>query len=715
MTMQNQQTACRVAAVAAAVAAAFSSGAFAQEVDDMTRLIKPESTVRFGIGSIDVDNARFGQYRGLQDSGVYGIADVDVLRRDDATGTWLKLHGRNLGLDSRELGLTYGPQGNWKVWLDYRELPRQSQYTINTGLQGVGSERLHVQSTGKRDIVPEVKREKLSAGFQKHLSDKWMARVGFSSEEKDGERLFGRGTSAAPAPNRWFNFLTEPIDSTISQWEAILAYNGPRFQIQGGYHGSQYSNHNTRLDVTGGGTGLNLAGAGTLSPIALPPSNDAHQFFIDGGYTFTPTTRASFKVSHTKATQNDAFIGNPPGVVNSASTGNSSGRARLGGHVDTTLGYVSLSSRPLPKLSLIASLRYEDRDDKTPVVRYIDTTATGNHDGRNEVRDYRAEQGKFEANYQLPAGYRVVLAAEHERKERNTSAVRVVSYRERTEEASWRAELRKTMSETLTGAIAYINSDRTGSDFAVNRTFGGGAGRNLIAPIHLADRDREKVRLSLDWVPIESLNLQLIAEDSRDTYGTRAELGLGARKGDSQLYSLDATYHVTDAWTLTGWATHAANTARQATAVAAPEAISLNTAQINALNIWSAALVNTSDAVGLGTNMKVGSKLKVGADFEFSQDRAEYRLARERGTMNLPAIPDIKYRTATFRLFGSYALQKNQGFRLDFVHDRRVIDDWTWETWVYQANTAGADGTTIRQDETQTTNFVGLSYYYKWW
>lgn len=717
MKMRADNTTFRLAALAAAVAAAFSSNVMAEETDEMTRLIKPESSASLGIGSVDKGNARFGMYRGLQDSGVYGLADIDLVQRDDATGTWFKLRGRNLGLDTRELGLVYGPQADWKLTLEYREIPRFSQYTINTGLQGIGSDNLNVQSAGPRDKVLETKREKLALGFQKSIGDNLSARFRFTNEEKDGTRLFARGTSATVGtdPNRWFNFLAEPIDSTITQWEAMLAYADPRFQLQGGYYGSHYSNHNTSLNITGGGAGLNGAGVGALSPIALAPSNEAHQFFVDGGYSFTPTTRASFKVAYTNATQTDTFIGNPAGVLNTPTTGNISGRSNLGGRVETTLAYIGLSSRPMSKLSLLGSLRYEDRDDRTPVVQYISTTPTGNHDGKNETRSFRASQGKFEANYLVANGYRLVAGLDHDVKDRDTSDVRVVSHRDTTEETAWKIELRRAMSETANGSIAYVNSERTGSDFKVNYRLDGNPGRNVIAPIHLADRDREKIRLSADWTPIESLSLQANIEDARDSYSSRSDLGLGVRRGSSMLYALDATYSASEALSFNAWATHAATKSRQATVINAPEAVTLTAEQISTLRLWTAGLINKTDAIGLGTDLKLSEKLELGADFEYSEDRAEYRLREERNATSAASLPDIKYRTATFRIFGRYALRKNAGIRLDVVHDRRVMDDWTWNTWVYNAPTPAGDGTTVGQDRTQTTTFVGLSGYYKWW
>src|SRR5260221_505123 len=102
----------RLTAVAAALLAA--APAWADERDDeIARLVKPDSQVSVGVGSVSNDNTRFGQYNGLAKDRLYLLFDVNVRRRDDATGTWLNITGRNLGLDSRELRLEGSKQGDW--------------------------------------------------------------------------------------------------------------------------------------------------------------------------------------------------------------------------------------------------------------------------------------------------------------------------------------------------------------------------------------------------------------------------------------------------------------------------------------------------------------------------------------------------------------------------------------------------------------------------
>src|SRR5262245_32013525 len=128
----------RLTAMAAAFLAA--GAAWGDERDDeIARLVKPDSEVSIGAGSVSDDNTRFGQYSGLSKDRLYMLFDINMRRRDDATGSWLNITGRNLGLDSRELRLEQSTQGNWGYYVDFSQTPRLSPYTPLTGLTGYDS------------------------------------------------------------------------------------------------------------------------------------------------------------------------------------------------------------------------------------------------------------------------------------------------------------------------------------------------------------------------------------------------------------------------------------------------------------------------------------------------------------------------------------------------------------------------------------------------
>jgi len=88
----------------------------------------------------------------------------DFIKRDEATGTWTNIMGRNLGLDTRELGFSMNRQGDWKVGLDYSELVHREIRTINTGMVGARNTtptvvRLATPGSGS-DLNNEMKRQK---------------------------------------------------------------------------------------------------------------------------------------------------------------------------------------------------------------------------------------------------------------------------------------------------------------------------------------------------------------------------------------------------------------------------------------------------------------------------------------------------------------------------------------------------------------------------
>lgn len=667
--------------------------AFAAE-DKVAALIHPDSRVSAGVFNISEDNQRFGMYNGLTDEGANVFADIDLVRRDDATGTWLRLTGRDIGLPTLELRAEHNRQGDWGYFLEHNRIPRVTPYDVRTGVTGIGTASLTVPvpavagtPTTADETVIETERQRTVFGISKAFGPRWELNARVSREEKTGSRLFGRGT-----PNLQ-EFLAEPIDSLTQLVDLSGNYTDERMQVSLGYYGSFYNNMNSALFVDGGSGNL-ASTAGTnvpLTPIALPPDNEAHQFHLSGAYNFTATTRANFKVAHTKATQEDDFI---PIAVNGT---NISGRTDLGGRVDTTQAKLGVTSRPIPHLFLLGDLRYEDRDDKTVVAQYSSVgTST---DGFNEPRSRKTTAGKLEATYRLPYDIQGTLGYDLEKIERNVEGVRIVGYRKETEEDVLRLELRKRFSESLNGSIAISDGERDGSPYITLTNCSpqpACTASNKVQPIFIADRERTKVKLTGDWMPTDTLSLQFILEDAQDRYGPgRDATNVGVREGKAQLYSLDAAYTVNDDWRLTAYASRFATDISQASGG-------------SAATVWTGTVRNVGDTVGVGVRGKLGDKWSVGGDALLGRDDTEYRLGGAAST----DLPDIHTRIATYKLYGTYAMDKATTLRLDLIHDRRKTDDWTWNGDAANAGYVYTDGTWLFQNPKEIVNFIGLSVQY---
>lgn len=724
--------------------------------EDVAQYIKPDSTASVGLGVVSgdgKDRAIFGQYNGMRKDDAYLLLDVDMVKRDDATGLWTNFEARNLGLDNRELRFSQNKQGDWKYSAEYNEITRHDIRTINTALQGAGTTtpsvvRLATPGIGS-DLNLDLQRKSIGLGVEKWLTPNLQFEANFKNEDKDGARLFGRGfactSGAAPVQagqlgcsgtaTQWaLLMLPEPVNSTTKQFETKLNFSGEKFMVSAGYYGSFYTNSNGALTPSVPGTLNNPIGAPTALaggltgiqgilglPMALPPDNQAHQFYVAGNYAFTPTTRATFKYAYTHAKQNEDFgsmglSGAPAGISN------------LGGVVDSSLAQVGLTARPMPKLSLLANVRYENKDDKTPIAYYNveGVTTTPANFFTNGLTSSKKLASKLEASYQLPYNYRATLGVNYDTVDRGTpdstdKVAGLSALRAKTEETGYRAELKRSMSETLNAGISYVSSKRTGSDWYSLQTsaaaIAAGAGYGMIVPgstivgvsptsifpMSMADRQRNKVRVSVDWNPVEKLSLQLMVDDGKDSFRTGGDQ-TGMRDTDMRSYSLDAVYALSETWKLTGYWSQGDQSL-----------------YVNHSTGYLAELNNVSTTVGLGVVGRPTSRLEIGGNLSYINDSNRYGIAANpaaaaTAVANNTAqaaigLPDVIFKQAALNLFGKYALDKSASVRVDLIHQRTKLDEWTWG--YNGVPFAYSDNTTVSMLQNQNVTFLGASYIYK--
>jgi MtrB/PioB family decaheme-associated outer membrane protein len=742
----------------AVLALTLAGAAYAAD-DTIAQLTQPESAISVGGAAVSGDpkeRAIWGQYNGMRDQDAYFLLDFDFIKRDDKTGTWTNIMGRNLGLDTRELGFSMNRQGDWKVGLDYSELVHREIRTINTGLIGAGTTTpqvvrlqdasgLGTPGSGS-DLNLEMKRKKAGVDVDKWINPAFQVQFSFKNEDKDGARLWGRGyecasyvcaTGQSATNQRWATLmLPEPVNSNIKQIEAKMNYRGQKLGLTGGYYGSIYTNYNGNLQATVPGSlnnafnstglavplsaaaaaGVNPAGGTSLQnvlqlPMALPPDNQAHQLYLTGDYAFTPTTRSNFKLSYTHATQDENFGGaglfNAPAGVND-----------LGGKVDTTLAQFGMTAQPLPKFSVVGNVRYEDRNDKTPIQQYNveNTTFWYNaHDSRKKL------DAKLEGSYLLPGYTRVTLGIDYNSIDRELPSATTVDIaglsglREKNEEWGYRAELRRSVSDTLTGAISYGQSRREGTDWYNLCTSAACTAQGLvygnlypdaqiwqrtaIFPYMFSDRTRQKVRASADWAATERLGMQFIVESSSDHYGSPTTKGL--RDGRMQMYSIDASYSLSDAWKLTAYASRGDQHIR----------VDHSTGYMEGLN-------DTNDAIGIGLVGKPSGRYEFGGNISYINDRNAYQTQADFGASANNAaqiaayqLPDVVYRESRLNLYGKYSLDKHSDIRVDFVYADYYFTEWAWGAagvpYTY------SDNTTVSMDPKQHVAYIGARYIYR--
>ena len=705
-----------------------------------------DASVSAGVGVVghpQADRALFGQYNGLRSRDAVGLLSLDYSLRDQENGKWIDLTGSDILGDTRELNFVWKNPGFWKVTANYGELVRVDPNTLNTTLTGAGSATPQVQQTNQQGFLAPVgsgvdtdlktKRTSVGLGLTKIITPSLKVQVDLKSENKEGVRAFGLGSICSSQlefqlQDKGTNpaiisactstlMLPEPVNSNHSQIEARVSYALERLRFSVGYYGSYFSNSSTLLDTSGLSKGVKP----NLPSVALSPDNQAHQLDLSGSYDLTGTTRGTFKLAWASASQNADFsnaglIGPVVAANNPAVTYNSPDAK-----VITTLAKLGITSRPLPQLSLLGDLRYEDKDDQTPLFNYdllgtnllAKTQYATNHSLPN-----RKIQGKLQASWQFNHDYRGTLGLDQESIDRGTvtasSRVSGISaLRQKTDETGVRAELRSQLADDLSGTVSVSSSQRNGSSwlqpnsglgtdpklstyrrYLTGVTEGANPALGAVFSPTLADRQRDKLKLFADWQASEKLSLQFSAENGTDKFSAPNANGLrDTRMGQ---IGLDWSFALTDNWAVNGYLSQSTQTLNQA----------FYRGTVMAFD-------NTNLGASIGVSGKASSKVHLGASLSYMDDRSAYAQSPDASApadvastlAKTGGLPDINYSQTTLKLFADYALEKKSSVRIDLIHQRASVNDWA--PLVY------SDNSTVTQNQDQNVSYVGVTYIYQ--
>ena len=684
---------------ALSVALASSAVWAADEEDQVKELTKPQSGVSTGIGYWNNDRPRLGTYDGMNQKGPYFLLDALINQRDDASGTWFSLDARNLGLSTRSLRADWLRQGDFGVFLEYDSLPRDEPYTVMTGVQGIGTttQRVPTPSNVLGGLHLGTLREGFGGGFSKIIAGGFDFRFSAKSENKTGDRIWGRGGAA--------EFAAEPIDSNTRQMEAILNYTKQAFQMQVGYLGTWYTNHNSMLDTA-------LSNGTNPYFLSLPLDNQGHQLFVSGGYNFSKDTRGTFKVSYQRVTQDEQIpVGTGVAVTPTAPTS-------LNGQLDNTLIQLGVTSRATRDFTIAASLRSYNSDEKTPQYRVVGPTCPGCVD--TTPLTIKTLSGKFEGTYRTAQNLALVGGIDLAKTERNVPVgdpnpagfdnQRYVPFRTEVNETTLRVEARRSLAENLNGRALYAHSRRDGSDFTTTNM----PQSDMINPIYLADRDRDKVKVAFDWTVVDPLTLTFFVEYAKDKYATSDSRPYGLTDGSAALFSLDAAYRVAENWQITAFysrdQTKATQLGQRNASSGAGEAVK------------QADLEDTGDTLGVGVRGQLMPKLKLGADLLYQKNVNKYPetvTLTGAGTLyptgTTGPLPDITNTLKRLKLNATYAMKKTSELRFEWTHELWKTNDWSWmfsdgTPFTYGATT---DGTQVVQAPKQSADWFGVRYIYR--
>ena len=561
------------------------------------------------------------------------------------------------GLESRYLRLEGGVQGSHKFFLEYDELPNYKNNTVQTPFLGVGSNNLTLPpgfdintsldaSLNSFELETRRKRAKVGALFVP--KEHWQFDIDFSHENKQGVDATGAAIANGRTNsigNTTTSLLPEPIDQDTDMVNATLHYAGDAGQLDLKYHMSLFDNNNDSLTWQ---DPFNPVATGSM---ALAPDNEFHQLSLTGAYTLPYNSRLTGLISTGRMTQNQDFQAYSVGGTLPATSS-------LNGEVWLTNAQLKLASRPVSKLRLNAELRYNERDNQTPVNTYdyivLDSYAGGSV--QNRPYSYKNNRIKLDANYRFNAITSLRGGYKYNEMKRSYIDVEREDTQENTLFAKWKIKAHATVDLALYGEA----SSRDGSEYNTPTN------QNLaMRKYNLADRDRTKVGASIDYMATDKLFLSARADYNQDDYKNST---IGLTEATQPVYTLDFSYQPRNNITTYGYYTYENIQSSQNGATAA-------TNQSPSTG-WQADFDDTFDTAGVGIKWTDLGKWDIGADIVYSKSNGASEMKDLANPGTEDQYPDTKTELTSVKLWTRYNHSKQLSYKLGYWFEEYSADNW---------------------------------------
>lgn len=618
--------------------------------------------------------------------------------------------------------------------------------------------------TGPAYVIPALmhnfnvatKRSTLGGEFSVEIAPGWDARFGVREEHKDGSKLTGFAFASASTAA----MLVEPVQYRTNTYEGTVNYKSEKATASVTYSYSTFRNAaSSWTAATPFATGSVLNNQALL---AGPPANEMQQLTAKGTYRIDPKNRFSYELSAASMTQNAMFN-------YQSGTGWSVPVSSAGAKVNTESMVLRLNSRPTSNLVLNGSWKYDNRDNQTPVrtyrVAFADsaTAPTASGDITNDPINTRKNLVNLDGEYTVSRGHTVKASYGYEKIDRGSDGNGAAPSRTTTvngstansndftlpvhvtKENTFGLEYRNTALENITGRLAYSWSERRAKDYS-SPSFA--ATTNNLQPLtnayyagfrdyFVADRNRDRARVNVNWQANDQWSFGMTAEYNRDDYANAA---LTSSKTSS--VTLDANFTPSENLTLSPYYTYEdrkssltgvyiigstanANVSRNNT-VTSYTGCTATTQCILANWTWGLDQADKVHTLGLSGKFKgaMGGKLELKGDILYIQSNTPVT-AKGGGTLTsdgattptylwlAPAsFPDITSRTVQVKLQGDYKVNKTSTVRVAYQYTKLVSSDWQYDAYTNPVAMQTYIGTGMTSSN-YTVNAVGVSYVHK--
>jgi MtrB/PioB family decaheme-associated outer membrane protein len=399
----------------------------------------------------------------------------------------------------------------------------------------------------------------------------------------------------------------------------------------------------------------------TVSPgaeqgrLALEPDNDFQQFSLSGIYrAATLNTVVAFSTAFGRGEQNMPFL---PYTINTALPVLALPSASLDGQVDTGNYALTITSRPIKRMSVKLSYRYDERDNQTPVSMWSRVITDTFPDSSLEAnRPYSFERGRLNLSGSYKLFDSVTVSGGYDRNEFDRDYQEVAN---QTEETGWgKVRWRPTgyVEASLRGGSSRREIDAYNTD--VSAVYGQNP---LLRKYNLAYRYREFAELSASLsMPEKPVSVGLTYLWAEDSYSLSQ---LGITDGEENRVNVDFSWAVSEAASVYLSAGSELIDANQtgSEAFAGPE--------------WQAAHEDKFTHFGGGFRI-AGLNEKVDLTLDYTHSDGETRIAFAGQNVSDNPLPDLESTMDSLRLSLNYKASERMDVNLGIRYEQFETADW---------------------------------------
>lgn len=620
-----------------------------------------DGSATLGAGYLGDDSAAFGDGTGLDEKGAYVVAGAEG-KAVAESGYTLSYDLRNLGLDSREVGVEGGKQGAYDFSLFYDRVPRRIHDTAQSVYRGIGGSNLTLPAGwttgGNTQLMPDLADDlrRVDVGFDR---DRYGASVGYWAsrnivlgldyrhDERDGTRpMLGSFGSVA------VQFL-RPVSDSTDRVNATARYDGSRWFAQVGYYASIYSNDATKVRFENPFNAF--VPGGDAGQMALEPDNRYQEIAVSAGVHGLPwNTVVGVSAAAGEGTQDAKFL---PYTINPDLVTDPLPRNNLDGKVKVNRADLTVTSRPIDRLHLRGAVAWDERKNDTSQRLYTSIVHTDlfpvADDRLNPVYGYDRLRLTGSADFDVFRPLTVGVGGEYATLDRKGTAREVKS--ETTRDGYGRIQYRPNgfLGFVARGGVEERDPDK------YDATVGTAYGQNpLLRKYSLAYRYRSYGDF-LANVALGSLPLTLSANAfyADDGY-LQSKLGL--------VSSLDRRYGLDLTW--------AVNDKVSAYASAGREKIDSKTkgSSTFARADWRGTVSDDYETWGGGVRARVADKLSLNLDYTYGKGDSRTVI----DGVSAGAFPSVTSRLDTLKADVTYDLTKRFDLVFTWWHEKLSTRDW---------------------------------------